>query len=361
MCLCALVVTLVSLAAAGPASQPASQAATLPATRPARPFRLLAFGDPQYSNEAGFKRWGDQLVAAEALKPDFAVALGDLTSAGDTREFAWYQAAVARPAYKVYGVPGNHDVWDGNRPQNYIAALGPLVWSFDHEGWHLLGYDSQKAQPAWLERDLVASAGKPVIFLQHYPPSDKQIAYLNARGVVLSLNGHVHADRRAMRNGVLDINVLPASNGFLMVDVLADGTIRAMWRPQAKPGVRIIYPGPGHAVAPGPVLGSPSPPRGEGGVRGAASLQDRSADPPLSLEGRGVRMLVDAYDTNREVERVEYDLGDGWRPMTPVGWRSWSADVTVRGRRRSRRGPSSRAAWSSKPPPRWRSATRPRP
>jgi len=273
----------------------AADVATQPGAEPARLFRFLAIGDPQFSTEERFRQWGDQLVAAETLKPDFAIALGDLTSAGKTDEFEWYRAAIARPAYKIYSLPGNHD-YDATRgPENYLAALGPRMHSFDHRGYHFVCFDSQRPDRAWLEKDLADNAGKPIIFSQHYPPSHRLLPTLKEHGCILALSGHVHANRRGLRQGVPAFNLPRAPRGFMVVDAMRDGTIRATWRPQgAKGEVRAIYPGEGHAVPAGKV-----------------------------------RLLVDAYGTNHEVERVEYDLGRGWQPMTRCGWRSWTAETII--------------------------------
>lgn len=97
----------------------AQESASRPAAEPQRLFRFLAIGDPQYGTEERFKRWGDQLVAAEPLRPDFAIALGDLTSAGKPAEFEWYKAAIARPRYPVYSLPGAANSSDG-------LSAGPL-------------------------------------------------------------------------------------------------------------------------------------------------------------------------------------------------------------------------------------------
>lgn len=92
----------------------------------------------------------------DAERPDIVVTTGDVSLDGADQEadMAYAAAAFARLPGHVHAVPGNHDVGDhpdraptqpvdDARLDRFRRHMGPDRWVVDHDGWRLLGLNSQ--------------------------------------------------------------------------------------------------------------------------------------------------------------------------------------------------------------------------
>lgn len=197
--------------------------------------RTLAFGE----NLATVFDW----IAAR--KPDLVVNLGDITAdgAGDAEELAPAHAAFAALGCPVRFVPGNHDIGDNpmapgaknkhpldlDRLAEYRRVFGPDYWSFDHEGWQIVGLNAQllgtdtaqeEQQFAWLEETLRGwnsrlgvMIHKPLFrngpadteaHIRYVPlaPRRRLMELLHTRDLRFVVSGHAHQTRRFTVDGV---------------------------------------------------------------------------------------------------------------------------------------------------------------
>jgi len=292
LCLLLLLLAAGRLPAACGESQPA----------PERRFRFLALADPHFRDRTkypqgldGFKAFLEQ---SKALGADFAVILGDVCGE-DPPALAQARKIADQSGVKVHFVRGNHD-----NAEQFKAAFGDACYSFDHQGWHFANFDSISGQAAWLKADLErVPAGTPIVFWQHYSPSHNPgvRALLDKHNAALALSGDQHGHRHGMNGKLRDVNLPvfrpPVDGGFAVVDVLADGRIALAWRPlgSAK-SLTIVHPAEGAEVA-----------------------------------GGAGTVVVNAFDSCREVAKVEFDDGSGWKPMAkPTDW-TWTAPAELRG------------------------------
>jgi len=268
---------------------------------PQRAFRFLAVADTHFwetekhpKSLAAFK---DFLEKVKPLAADFLVILGDVC--GDRYAALPEARKIADDSgVKVYFVSGNHDDNYGNEPKHFEEAIGPHCYSFDHQGWHFACHWSQKPNLKWLEEDLAKRpAGSPVIFWQHYPPDGKVRAILEKHGAALAMSGHVHGHRTGMNGKLRDVTMDTFGAGFAVVDAFGDRKIRVNWRPRGiSKSLTIVHPADGAEVA-----------------AGAATI------------------AVNAFDSFREVVKVEYDAGSGPKLMRQDTDWSWSAPAELRG------------------------------
>ncbi|MHB8877452.1 MAG: metallophosphoesterase [Myxococcaceae bacterium] len=150
------------------------------------------------------------LINAHVPKPRWIMAIGDNArySSGATISLLTYYQTYWKPAAAgnwgqfdpiMFPVPGNHEYNEANAKGYYdyfasrftaIAALpsyhgfagtlGKGYYSFDINGWHFIGLNSDcsaitggcavgGAQYVWLKADLAAHAGKPIVAYWHHP------------------------------------------------------------------------------------------------------------------------------------------------------------------------------------------------
>jgi 3',5'-cyclic AMP phosphodiesterase CpdA len=295
-----LLLAALSSAQAPPARAGEAAALPLPGTREEREFRFLVLSDPHfYVKGKKLDHFREFLARVKPLGADFAVILGDICG-DDYPALALAREIADASGFKVYFVPGNHDDAYGNKPEEYRRVFGTMVYSFDHKGRHFIGYWSQRPPVDWLREDLAkVPKSTPVVFWQHYPPTHhpKVWAMLQERPGTLALTGHVHAGRSGVVGNVRDVNVNTFDAGFLTVDALKDGRYSIAWRPRGiERRLVLVHPGAGAGVAPGPST-----------------------------------VVVNAFDTFREVRRVEVDAGGGWAPMTRQSPYTWTARAELPG------------------------------
>jgi Icc protein len=143
-------------------------------------------------------------VRAMRQRPDAVVITGDLVDFGRPAEYARLRELLAPLTMPVYLLPGNHDdrdrlraafpehSWlsesvttaDGASAIQYAQRIGPL---------HLLTLDTVAhgrshgelcdARLDWLEAQLAARAGEPVVVAMHHPPFTTLIGHMDRIGL----------------------------------------------------------------------------------------------------------------------------------------------------------------------------------
>ncbi len=134
----------------------------------------------------------------------FIVATGDLTNVGTQAEYAHYLEAVQTSQLPMWHGIGNHDdnaTMPNENGDMYMAALGPPYYAFDYGPLHFVMYDAvgqtwrkPDHQNTWLHANL-AAAGKPIIFLIHYPLGQAFYDPLKPYPILATLSGHWHSSR----------------------------------------------------------------------------------------------------------------------------------------------------------------------
>ncbi len=174
---------------------------------------------------------------------DFAAHLGDVTEHGIAGEFAEARVILDSLRCPLYPVVGNHDNFQSDAKQAWMDCFGldSTHYAFDYYGMHFIVIDCtlqpyvpprvhcHAVERAWVQQDLAANADKPAIILSHYNMWERGwcatfdttchyqeyegMAFLReileeAGNVVAVINGHVHANRVEVHNGIyyIDIN-----------------------------------------------------------------------------------------------------------------------------------------------------------
>jgi predicted phosphodiesterase len=181
-------------------------------------------------------------INAHQPRVDFVVHLGDITDLGAPTEFDAARAIMDHLASPLYPVVGNHDNFrsDAKLGWKTFAGRDSTNYSFDHLGYHFIVIDCtmdpyvppyvncDSTTRAWVVRDLSANAGKPTIVFSHYnmwrrpwnAMFDTTLSYAEYPGmpelrsaleqagnVVAVINGHVHANRWEIHNGIYYIDI----------------------------------------------------------------------------------------------------------------------------------------------------------
>jgi 3',5'-cyclic AMP phosphodiesterase CpdA len=210
-------------------------------------FTLVQLTDTHLSASRPFFQFNFEMVieAMAELAPDHIVITGDLALNGpdDSADVAFAARQFDRLGAPWSAVPGNHDVglvpFEGglHQPINearhaaYLGVMGADRFLQDIGDWRLLGINSQllgsglpaeTEQHDWLAAN-ISETNRPVALFLHYPvylddPADPARSHAvilpEARATLLSLidahphvrlvaSGHLHEERRAIRNGVV--------------------------------------------------------------------------------------------------------------------------------------------------------------
>jgi predicted phosphodiesterase len=173
---------------------------------------------------------------------DFAIHLGDLTDFGELGEFINAGRILSELRCPLYPVVGNHDNFmsDNKRGWKDFAGRESTNYTFDHMGFHFIVIDCtpNPYDPAdiecdsvlrdWVAGDLAANSDKATFVLSHYNmwergwnamfdttehfgeyrgmPELRQVLE-QAGNVVAVINGHVHANRVEVHNGIYYVDV----------------------------------------------------------------------------------------------------------------------------------------------------------
>jgi 3',5'-cyclic-AMP phosphodiesterase len=128
-------------------------------------------------------------------RPDAVIVTGDLVDRGHADEYRHLKALLAPLKIPCWLLIGNHDGREGLRevfPERaelhtggefvqYTADLGPLrVIALDSMSPGQSGGTLCEARLAWLEQQLNAARGRPVIVALHHPPFDCGIGHMDA-------------------------------------------------------------------------------------------------------------------------------------------------------------------------------------
>jgi 3',5'-cyclic-AMP phosphodiesterase len=156
-------------------------------------------------------------------QPSFLLHTGDLSHLAQAEEFdTLEQSLKSAKAEKVFYVPGEHDVLNGDN-KLYLERFGKGTkgdgwYSFDYQGVHFVGLVNVVAtaegglgvlgadQLVWLQKDLQPlSNSTPIVVFAHIPlwaiypqwgwstrDSEQAISLLRRFGSVSVLNGHIH-------------------------------------------------------------------------------------------------------------------------------------------------------------------------
>ncbi len=167
--------------------------------------------------------------AVEALGPAIVVHTGDVTQKTDDPGVRRSRLREARAILGHLTTPdvrflaGEHDA-AADAGAAFGEAIGPLRWSFDHEGVHLIGLDNVSdpaaivgdAQIDWLARDVAAlPRDAPILVFAHRPlfslvpewdwdtkDGAKALDVLSSHRNVTVFYGHIHQEHHQLVGGV---------------------------------------------------------------------------------------------------------------------------------------------------------------
>lgn len=183
----------------------------------------IGFNKPANSDVLGTLNAAISKINAMPVNPSFVLHTGDLTHLAQPEEFDTLdQSLKSVKAGKIFYVPGEHDVLNGNT-KAYLDrygkdTIGDGWYSFDYNGVHFIGLvnvvDTAEGglgvlgakQLDWLQKDLKGlSNSTPIVVFAHIPlwevypqwgwgtrDSEQALSYLKRFGSVSVLNGHIH-------------------------------------------------------------------------------------------------------------------------------------------------------------------------
>lgn len=205
---------------------------------PTRLFRFLHISDTHlrtdadpYGRQTDLPRYANWFTKVKNLGADFIVNTGDVC---DDQPAILEQVAQINAAsgLRVILVAGNHDDANGNDPQGYYDAVGPLYYSFAHKGYHIINHWSQKPQLTWLAQDLNGLRfGAPVIFLQHFNVYIDTYTLIERYNIVLAVNGHTHIRGDRMAGRIREVTApafYDSKEPFHCIDVMSNGDITVL-------------------------------------------------------------------------------------------------------------------------------------
>jgi Icc protein len=172
-------------------------------------------------------------INAMPVTPSFVLHTGDLTHLAQPEEFDLLdQSLKSVKAEKIFYVPGEHDVLNGNA-KAYLdrygkGSIGNGWYSFDYKGVHFIGLvnvvDTAEGglgtlggeQLSWLEKDLKPlPSSTPIVVFAHIPlwtiypqwgwgtrDSEQALSYLKRFGSVSVLNGHIHQNMMKVEGNI---------------------------------------------------------------------------------------------------------------------------------------------------------------
>ena len=225
-------------------------------------FHVIQVSDTHLSGErpyfaANFAHVGDYAAASGC---DLVINTGDIAldgvERGDDLRFARARHDAMGVAYRA--IPGNHDLGDnpveGHAPRQpitsgqreaYRAIFGDDWWTFDREGWRLIGINAQllgsglpaeDEQWSFLAQAVADSGARRIALFTHKPlfrdhagedadtwyryvarkPRQRLLAMLEGGDTRLIASGHVHQHRQARHGGIL--HVWAPSSAFILDD-----------------------------------------------------------------------------------------------------------------------------------------------
>jgi predicted phosphodiesterase len=181
-------------------------------------------------------------INAHTPPVDFAVHLGDITDSGEFGQFYNAGRILEGLGCPLYPVVGNHDNFTSDNKRNWkdFAGRESTNYTFDRLGFHFIVIDCTPNPyvPAniecdsivrdWVAADLAAHSDKPTFVLSHFNMwergwnavfdttehyaeysgmSELRQVLEEAGNVVAVINGHVHANRVEVHNGIYYIDI----------------------------------------------------------------------------------------------------------------------------------------------------------
>lgn len=233
-------------------------------------FALVAFGDPQVTNDTALSRFKTEAVPGikkhvDAIKatglPCYGITLGDIISNGTSNNDEAYRDdmrdgfAASQVGLPVFQVMGNHDQIHCNESKpleidsrsstiqikhqrNFEDMFGPVNYSFNRGdvhivgmrdivydgavgGGHVLGFSAEQVE--WLRQDLaLVSKDKMVVLCVHIQilnstknNANKVVAMLNEFQEAHIISGHTHVTRNYEHSmeGLSTKNVMEHNSG----------------------------------------------------------------------------------------------------------------------------------------------------
>ena len=173
---------------------------------------------------------------------DFVVHLGDITDFGTASEFDNARRILDELRCPLFPVVGNHDNFcsDNKRGWKNFAGRDSTTYAFDYKGFHFIVIDCtpDPYEPSrigcdaslreWVMQNLLANREKPTILfshynlierywnamfdtVSHYPEyagmADLRTILEQAGHVIAVINGHVHANRVEIIDGIYYIDI----------------------------------------------------------------------------------------------------------------------------------------------------------
>src|SRR5512132_2993167 len=144
-------------------------------------WSFAVFSDTHWGVAGNVEKNQAMLQQIVALKPDFAVDVGDLTERAWPEEFDLAQQALGALPFKAYVAPGNHDVrWAPRGLTMFTERVGRPHQLFTHNGCAFLLVDSTVPlshwghiggpQKRWIEEQLrTIDRDMPLFAFLHHP------------------------------------------------------------------------------------------------------------------------------------------------------------------------------------------------
>ncbi len=257
-----------------------------------RPVRFVQLTDSHIRNpdDRQYMIQATNEIYTMEPSPDFIIATGDLVDWGVDEHYQNYVAGMQKPTVPYFNCFGNHEIHMGPL-ERYHQYIGPDYFSFEMKGVVYLSLNcvtKTKRQDTWIARTLDrVGKGRPVVVFQHYPPTVEQTEQFAKLGVKSVFSGHWHSEKEMEHAGVQNINsptfvmggIDASPAGFKVVELKSDGSATTTWRYGFQDKRLTIVSPQGSAV-----------------------------------DGSYFPIVVNAYDTRREVESVEWHLGSKEKP-----------------------------------------------
>ncbi len=217
-------------------------------------WSFVVFSDTHFGVAGNYEKDRALLEEMAALRPDFAVDIGDLTERAWAADCAEADRAFAGLPFHVFVAPGNHDVrWAPRGLQLFGERVGPPRQLFRHRGCGFLLLDSTLPlshfghiggpQLRWIEAELKHFGREaPLFVFLHHPvgrgggvdDQDRLAQVLAPYNTKVVFTGHGHADLLWSWNGAvatMGLGLYQGSYQHVVVDPDA-GEIRILRRPK---------------------------------------------------------------------------------------------------------------------------------
>jgi len=145
----------------------------------------LQAGEDDRGAQASLRHAVDAVLTLRPA-PDAVLVSGDLAERGDPAEYALALELLAPLPMPLHVLGGNHDDPDAlsaafGTPARYTAELAELTLIACHTA--IAGRMDGSLELDWLESELEAARGRPVVIAMHHPPLETGIPVLDEIGL----------------------------------------------------------------------------------------------------------------------------------------------------------------------------------